>query len=68
MQLSKKKDFYHNEVKKLFITLLFVLENVFYKNFFTFICIQNNEIEIIIFIDTFDARFEFLNKKFVKII
>lgn len=45
-----------------------MLKNLLYKNLLIIQCIQKNKIKVIILIDTYITKFDFINKKFAKII
>lgn len=45
-----------------------MLKNLLYKNLLIIQCTQKNKIKVIILINTYITKFDFMNKKFVKII
>ena len=60
--------FFKVKERSLFVSLLFMLENLFYKSFLTIECILCNKIKATILVDTCITRFCFINEKFVEIV
>lgn len=54
--------------KNLFVFLLFILKDLFCGSFFTIWYILGNKIKVITLINTHAIRFDFIQKKFIKII
>ena len=52
----------------MFVSLLFMLEDLFYKSFLTIQCILSNKIKTTTLVDTCPTGFGFINKKFAEIV
>lgn len=52
----------------MFLSLLFLPEDLFCENFLIIQCILDNNINATTLIDTYAIEFDFINKKFARII
>lgn len=66
--VGKDQFFFKIEKKNLFISLLFLPEDLFYENLLIIQCILGNNINATTLIDTYAIRFNFINEKFARII
>lgn len=65
---QKKVAFSKVKGKSLFVSSLFIPDDLFYKSFFTVQCILGNKINAIILIDTCATRYSFIDEKFASIV
>ena len=66
--IRKKIVFSKIKKKSLFVSLLFLLKDLFDNSFLTIQYILKNKIYIIILINIYATRFDFINKKFTEIV
>ena len=52
----------------MFVSLLFLPEDLFYKSFFLIQCILGNKIKATTLVDTCATRFGFIDEKFAEIV
>lgn len=66
--VEKKGSSFHNKKKSLFVSLLFLSEDLFCKSFFIIQSKLDNKINEIMLINTCATGFSFIDKKFAEII